>query len=155
MQNDNPTDPNPIHSVFAEQPGLRFMVAKTQQLQQINAVISSILPAEVSKHCQAQNLDGGCLVISTDHAAWATQLRYLQPQLLTALRQQPAFRHVGSVKIRVIPSVATPPRPSRRLRMSRHVGDLLSAAANGTSNEKLKAALLRLAAHASRDRTSE
>lgn len=150
MQNDNPADPNPINSLFDEQPGLRPLLQKAQTLQQISALLAKLLPPDLWQHCQVQNIEGGCLVLAADHAAWATHLRYQQTNLLSALRQHRAFSHVGSVRVRVIPTVEKPSKPSRRLSMSAQVGSLLTSTANGISNEKLRDALLRLAKRATR-----
>ena len=47
-----------------------------------------VVGAEMAEHCVPETFEDGRLVIRTDSTAWATQLRLLEPQLLTALARE-------------------------------------------------------------------
>jgi predicted nucleic acid-binding Zn ribbon protein len=59
--------------------------------------------AAVASHARPLRLDGTTLVIGVDGPAYATQLRLLTPQLLTALRDLAGPGVVDSVEVRVRP----------------------------------------------------
>jgi len=58
-----------------------------------------IVGAEVASHCQPEKFDEGELTIRTDSTAWATQLRYLLPQIERRLAEEGGEGTVAAIHI--------------------------------------------------------
>lgn len=91
-----------VHTILAKGQGpLGYVLAKVEQLRTLNQQIQTLLRPELAQHCQVANLRDGCLILQVDNAAWATQLRFEQTELLSKLRKQPALAGLASIKIQV------------------------------------------------------
>lgn len=55
-------------------------------LRQWDRLVKRFIPEEFHHHCQVINVRKQCLVLEVRHAAWATRLRYLIPQLKARLQ---------------------------------------------------------------------
>lgn len=62
-----------------------------------------IVGASVAPHAVVRSVRGGVLTVEVDDAPWATQLRYLEADLLAALDARLDGRVVTSVRIVVVP----------------------------------------------------
>ena len=67
----------------------------------------------LAAHCRPLSLDGTKLVIAVDEPAWATQIRYLETELLRRLAQVVEGPPVQSIEVRVNPGETSPKRGSR------------------------------------------
>ena len=65
---------------------LKQLMSRIKALRQWDRLVKRFIPEEFHSHCQVINLRQECLVIEVQHAAWATRLRYLLPQLTTRLQ---------------------------------------------------------------------
>ena len=104
--------------------------------------IRSRLPAHLAAHVQgcAPRADG--VVILADSAAWASQLRYAQGEILQACRQRLGDQ-IRQVRFKIVPAEAPaekPPKPE----LSPQSRQLLRQAADGVADEKLAEALRKL-----------
>jgi len=77
------------------------------QLDELNEKIKTFLPLPLSDYCQVANFNQGCLLISVKNAAWATELRYLLPELRDKLRAAGLYR-LTSIKIALADCEALP-----------------------------------------------
>jgi predicted nucleic acid-binding Zn ribbon protein len=68
----------------------------------------------LAAHCRPLSLDGTRLVIAVDEAAWATQIRYLETELLGRLAEVVEGPRVASIEVRVSPSESPLKRARRR-----------------------------------------
>jgi hypothetical protein len=75
--------------------------ARSELLLQVRAT----LPQRLIDHVVSAGLDDGCLTLGTISAAWASRLRYVKNDVLTALNEVHDLK-VATIKIRV-----TNPRP--------------------------------------------
>jgi len=66
---------------------------------------AEIVGAELAAHCRPESFTEGELVVIADSTAWATQLRFLAPQLIRALNTE--LGH-GIVKVVVVKGPAAP-----------------------------------------------
>jgi predicted nucleic acid-binding Zn ribbon protein len=57
--------------------------------------------AEVAAHAQPAALRDGCLVVTVDHPTWATQLRFLEADLLAKLAAVTQPGEVTAIELRV------------------------------------------------------
>jgi hypothetical protein len=91
--------------------------------------------------------DRGTLVLATDGTAWSARLRYQIPGLLAAARERCGLPALKSIRIRVS-APATPTRSgARRLRLSARAVESLRRSADSTTDDALRALLLRLSAN--------
>lgn len=56
---------------------------------------------EIARHAQPRSLRGGVLVLTADQPAWATQLRYMGPELLARVRADAAAPEITEIQIRM------------------------------------------------------
>jgi len=58
---------------------------------------------QVAAHARPAALVDGCLVVEVDHPTWATQLRFLESDVLTRLRDVAGVDEVTRIELRVRP----------------------------------------------------
>lgn len=61
----------------------------------------AVVGAEIAQHAEPRSVRDGVLVLVVDQPAWATQLRYLGPELLARIRAGVTQSGVTEVQIRV------------------------------------------------------
>ncbi|HEX6927723.1 MAG TPA: DUF721 domain-containing protein [Gammaproteobacteria bacterium] len=116
-----------------------------RQLAALARGIRAVLPADARDHVAGCAPRPGVVVVLVDSAAWATQLRYLQHDILGACRQELGER-IQRVQFKVLPpelaagNTGKPPAPG----LSQNTRRLLQGAAGGVDDEALAAALRRL-----------
>ncbi len=77
----------------------------------------TVVGHEIAEHAAPRSLRDGVLVVLVDQPAWATQLRYLAPELLARIRAAGAGSAVTELQIRVatrVGSTREAPRTDRR-----------------------------------------
>ena len=75
---------------------------RTVQLEGLHATLLQYLPDTLKEHCRVGSFNNGCLVLSIEDAARATELRYHLPELRDKLRQQAGIYQLTSIKIAII-----------------------------------------------------
>jgi predicted nucleic acid-binding Zn ribbon protein len=72
---------------------------------------------EIAAHAEPRSLRAGVLLLAVDQSGWATQLRYLAPDLLGRLRLATGTTEITEIQIRVAPpTAASKPVPTARTR---------------------------------------
>ena len=75
---------------------------KLEQLQQLQKIISNLLPPTIANHCTVANLREGVLVLATKSPAWKHQLNFLKIDLLEQLRNSsPIWSGIASIVITI------------------------------------------------------
>lgn len=69
-------------------PGLRALLGRAQQQQQLLARVRSLLQPPVDRHLSAVVFDCGRLVLFADSPVWSSRLRFFSRQLSARLRQE-------------------------------------------------------------------
>lgn len=110
------------------------------QLKQWQLLFQRLLERPLSDHCQLLNVRDGKLIVETDAATWATQLKFQQARIITHF-QQDAMIEVNEIEVKIKPGAdraltASTEQQSRRER-------ILRLAEN--SQEPLKSELLKIA----------
>ena len=125
--------------------GLRPVLSRAHWLAQLERQLPTLLPQPLADHCRAALDPDGALVLFADSPAWTTALRLQLPALKRALPANAAL----SLRIRTLPQNPTPPPPpARPAHMSPAAAEALTELAAHTEDEKLGAALRRLASRA-------
>ena len=149
------SDPKRPISILNDQPNeLGAMLAKASLLAKLQVAFSSLLDKTLAKNCQVANATPTALLVLVNNGTTATQLKFMTPELLQCFKNTPALAHLNELTVKVRPPVA----PSQRITqkephrpctpLSPQSADTLKQTADGIEDEKLKAALLRLARNA-------
>ena len=135
-----------ILSSFSKE--FRQLITHVQQLQGITRVITGLLPESLQTHVRVANWRDGTLVMVADNAAAATELRFIQNDLLSRFRAEAELFSLRRIEIRVqTPSeLALPTRAPRSPNpVTPAVGQQMAEMAGQVSDPPLQQALLRLA----------
>ncbi len=76
---------------------MKRLHTKVQKISELNQIVQKTMPDPLREHCQVANFNHDCLVIEVDDPAWATQLRFLIPDLLGQLRRT-GLKEIVSIK---------------------------------------------------------
>jgi hypothetical protein len=126
---------------------------RAQELRRLTSLLRSELPAESDGHYHVANIHDRTLVIMTDSPVWTTRLRQLGPRILTIL-QNSGRKNLLHIRVFSRPAqspVAKPPQTvkTKPRQISRQSSQLLNQTASFIGDDGLRAALLKLARHAS------
>jgi predicted nucleic acid-binding Zn ribbon protein len=96
----DPRDPRPLRdSVDEVVRSLRGTSARS--LAGVFSRWEEAVGPQIAAHAKPAALVDGCLVVEVDHPTWATQLRFLETDLLTRLRDVAGVDEVGRIELRV------------------------------------------------------
>ncbi len=103
---ENQLDPKPLEDLLERSP-LKYLVMKARQILAADETLYRLLPAELASHCRTMNVTTSTVIIEVDSAVWGTRLRYIVPELLEELQQDPRFNQVTDIYCRVRPMQAS------------------------------------------------
>jgi hypothetical protein len=86
-----------LRACFNQQ--LLILQEQALQLQAISEQVKQFLPENLAPHCFVAGLNKGCLLLCTDNAVWASQLRFALPELRDKLRKEAKMYQLSSIKI--------------------------------------------------------
>ena len=67
-----------------------------------------IVGADLAAHARPSAIDGQTLVVTADDPTWASQLRWLENQLVDSIERASGSSRVKSIKVRVEPRGSSP-----------------------------------------------
>lgn len=70
-------------------------------LEELSQKIAQYLPENLASHCSVGSFNKGCLLLTTNDAAWANQLHYFLPELRDKLRKEAGLYQLASIKIKI------------------------------------------------------
>lgn len=79
---------------------------RLRQIRHWNRLLADAIPEDsrpLLQHCHIIHADKTTLTLVTDSPHWATRLRFLTPKLLAALKTQPEFSALTTIRHKVIP----------------------------------------------------
>ena len=126
------------------------LVEKTQVLEKINFSLRALLPAPLNTHCWTASIRDQELTLVTDGSTWASQLRYLQREILKQLNAE-FLLELKKCRIRIEAPRVVRERSPRRLELSSDSARTLARAADAMPDPELRAALQKLARRGRRD----
>lgn len=130
----------PVSSLLSRLPDT---TRRLQQQVQLLQAVQLALPAELRGRCEGVTLNGESLVLLVTSSVWASRFRFLQSELLEAVRAMGAKR----VEIRILPPRIRVPSNRRPHSISKEASALLRLTARSVGDDELGAALERLARH--------
>lgn len=102
---NRPTSAQSVANLLGQPEGpLKALLDRLALLEGMDHNLQPLLPASLRGQCRVTAVDGVTLELTSRHAAVATRLRYLVPQLLAGLHSC-GYPQLQQVKIRVAPPV--------------------------------------------------
>lgn len=122
---------------------LANFTSQLQQQQQLLILIKSVLPAKLAEHASYCVISNQKVLIYTDKATWASQLRFYQSAILEAIITRSKHVNIAQVQMRLlkselIPEARLPNTPS--LQTAQHIRQTLT----GAKDDPLRQALSHL-----------
>lgn len=129
-------------------PRLRDICKRAIQLDELNAKLLTLLPEELKTQCKVGSFNAGCLAIMVKDAVWASQLRYLLPELRDNMRKAGIYQLI-SIKCVVATTNfnITPQQVHHHHTLSNKARSSISDASELCTYQPLKKALMDLAGH--------
>ena len=123
---------------------LQKLIQTSHDQQQIYLKIKELLEPQLAAHCISTHYSGQSLKLFTDSSVWASRFRFQSKSLLKKLYENHIPVHKLDVK--VIPESRPPePRKHPARRISEQAAQSLIDTADAINDEKLEAALRKLA----------
>lgn len=127
-------------------PTLQSLLERARYLAGLTAALRQKLDGPVAAHITVANIRQETAVILVDSSTWLGKIRYLAPYIQECLLAMGL--PIRNVEFKTQPQGQEPgEKPGRAPSMSASSGALLGAAAAATPDERLRAALSRLARH--------
>ncbi|OGV31398.1 MAG: hypothetical protein A3E88_02960 [Legionellales bacterium RIFCSPHIGHO2_12_FULL_35_11] len=74
---------------------------QTKKISDISNFMQNIIPNDILNNCKVGSFLRGSLVIIVNDAVWASQLRYLLPEIRDKLRNEMKLYELSSIKISI------------------------------------------------------
>lgn len=125
---------------------LNSLLQHAEKLKNLQLLIYKALPPELHRHCQVANFQSRTLTLATDHANWATRIRYNIPGILKSLHQLPETVEIKTIRVIVLPnSIQT--NKSERLSLNKNTANTINEMANTINDPEISMCLKRLGSH--------
>ena len=128
---------------------LEQLFKQGSMIARLNAILDLKLPPQLKNHFSIATFKQGKLVLITHSATLGTRFRFYQPQILSQLKLTAEFKNLSKIELKIRPLTHKPLIPKRQpLTISKSNALLLQQEAESTQDERLRMALLKVAAHA-------
>ncbi len=102
---------------------------KSMQIEELNNKLMGLLPPTLQPYCHVGSFTNGCLTLVVMDAIWASQLRYLLPELRDNLRSKGGLYQLGSIKLSIAAEQKMDPiRTTPKLELSEFARDVIHTA---------------------------
>lgn len=82
---------------------LSGLLQHSKTIKRLDKIFQASLAAPLNQHCYVANFREKTLVVHTDSSIWATQLRYMAPELLLQWQQDSTMPRIDKLEVRVRP----------------------------------------------------
>lgn len=114
------------------------------QQQRLLTLIKAGLPEDIAEHVLHCVIAETQLLIYTDSAAWASQIRFFHTAILNKLHSC-GQQKIAKLQVRISPQMGALAKIRRVKLPSRHSADVIQGAVRGDAGDELDMALSRLA----------
>ncbi|AKV97223.1 MULTISPECIES: DciA family protein [unclassified Marinobacter] len=129
-------------------PVLKDLVAKAELHRQAEGEVLAALPSELFNGTRFVSCKDGELVLTTETAGKASQIRFRQHEIMEKLRENELFRFVWKLKVKVAPPRFREKLVFKKEPLSKENARLLKEEAGHTKDKALREVLEKLASHA-------
>lgn len=91
------------HIASCLNPKLAHLCQQSIKLETFNEIIKRFLPKELQSYCKVGSFNQGRLQLIVADSAWASQLRYMLPELRDKLRREAKIFQLSSIKLTIQP----------------------------------------------------
>ena len=134
-----------IASLLRKDSATGALVKQALALSDLNTLLKHHLPAKFAEHITLSTIKGRTILLLSDSAAWAAQLRYITPELVESLNTVEEFRNIQDIQVKVRPE-SLPIDPQRTpLTLSRASADAINRYSSSLTNDKTREAFKRIA----------
>ncbi len=128
---------------------LNVLFRRAQSIDKLNLLLDGYLLPPLQGNFKISAFKDGSLHLITHSAALATRFRFMQPTLLSKLKQTIEFKKIQSFEIKIRPlTYKQKPKPKPPLSISTSNAELLRQEAALTHDPALSAVLMKIANHA-------
>lgn len=71
------------------------------ELETVHKLIMQYIPTEIKPNCQVSAFNAGCLILTVNDAIWASQLRFMLPEIRDKLRKEANLYQLSSIKVKI------------------------------------------------------
>jgi hypothetical protein len=128
-------------------PVLKDLVAKAELHRQAEGEVLAALPSELVNGTRFVSCKDGELVLTTETAGKASQIRFRQHEIMEKLRENELFRFVWKLKVKVAPPRFREKLVFKKEPLSKENARLLKEEAGHTKDKALREVLEKLASH--------
>ncbi|WP_296933768.1 DciA family protein [uncultured Marinobacter sp.] len=128
-------------------PVLKDLVAKAELHRQAEQQVLAAVPSELVTGTRFVSCKDGELILSTETAGKASQIRFRQHEIMEKLRENELFRFVWKVKVKVAPPRFREKPAFKKEPLSKENARLLKEEAGHTKDKALREVLEKLASH--------
>lgn len=80
---------------------LTKLKSQADELAIVHKQIMQYIPAEIKPNCQISAFNSGCLILTVNDAIWASQLRFMLPEIRDKLRKEANLYQLTSIKVKI------------------------------------------------------
>lgn len=128
-------------------PVLKDLVARAELHRQAEEQVLAALPPALSGGTRFVSCTDGELVLTAENAGKASQIRFRQHEILTALRDNELFRFTWKLRVKVAPPRFREKPVRKKEPLSKENARLLKEEAGHTKDKALREVLEKLASH--------
>ena len=143
------SSPKTIAGIVSKIDQLKQLVDTAEALTRLDRVFQGCLPSKFTGHVHLAAVRDGCAIVQAESSAWATELRYITPQLLQSMSENAEFNGIKSIRVRKRQAELEAVQPKREVRISAEAAADMNAMADQLSDGDLGEALKKLAKRAS------
>lgn len=136
-----------IFDKLGRTPVLKDLVAKAELHRQAEGEVLAALPSELVNGTRFVSCQDGELVLTTETAGKASQIRFRQHEIMEKLRENELFRFVWKLKVKVAPPRFREKPVFKKEPLSKENARLLKEEAEHTKDKALREVLEKLASH--------
>lgn len=128
-------------------PQLVEICQNAMELESLNSLVKTFLPSHLTNYCNVGSFIRGSLTLTIPNANWATELRYLIPELRDKLRKDAGLYQLTGIKIGIIENAESnySKKSKKKLSLSNAARTAIYSASEQCDYEPLKTALRQLA----------
>jgi len=143
-----PSPAQPPSALLRQVRPLRLLLNQAERLEHLQRLLESQLQPAAREHCHVASWRDGVLLLVVTDGHWATRLRYQQKRLMRELQAMEAFGNLRRILYKVQPPLVPVKRGRHSAELSPNAAESIRDSAEGITDPKLRAALERLAKHA-------
>ena len=134
-----------IASLLRKDSATGALVKQALALSELNTLLKQHLPAKFAEHITLSTIKDRTILLHSDSAAWAAQLKYITPELVESLNTVEEFQNILDIQVKVRPESLPVDRQRKSLTLSRAAADAINRYSSSLANDKAREAFKRIA----------